>query len=98
MSDSPSSYGSSSYGSPSYDSPAQFGAWEKRSGYSTQVLEQSYNPGNYCHLLSIAATCCPQGSYTVALPDGRTQIVTYTVADDDSGYMAEVRELSSHPL
>ncbi len=25
------------------------------------------------------------------LPDGRTQIVTYTVADDDSGIVAEVR-------
>ena len=32
-----------------------------------------------------------QGEHRVALPDGRTQIVTYTVANADAGYVADVK-------
>ena len=31
-----------------------------------------------------------EGEYRVALPDGRTQVVKYTVADAYSGYVADV--------
>jgi hypothetical protein len=39
---------------------------------------------------SLDAVPFPQGEYTVDLPDGRVQVVSY-VADHDKGFMADVK-------
>eukprot|EP00094_Tigriopus_californicus_P010493 TCALIF_10122-PA protein Name:"Similar to resilin Pro-resilin (Drosophila melanogaster)" AED:0.10 eAED:0.10 QI:0/0/0/0.5/1/1/2/0/92 len=49
--------------------------------YSGANFAQNENRDNYA----------TNGEYRVALPDGRTQIVSYNVADAYSGYVADVR-------
>merc|ERR1712038_680091 len=67
---------------PAYDEPAvyQYG-YAVADDYSGANFAQNENRDGY-------ATA---GEYRVALPDGRTQIVTYSVADAYSGYVADVK-------
>merc|ERR1719412_436983 len=70
------------YHEPSYDEPAvyQYG-YAVADDYSGANFAQNENRDGY------ATT----GEYRVALPDGRTQIVTYSVGDAYSGYVADVK-------
>jgi len=54
-------------------------------GYAVQD-QPSYN--NFAHQ-EVADSKAVTGSYKVALPDGRTQIVTYKA--DENGYVADVK-------
>merc|ERR1712223_864397 len=67
---------------PAYDEPAvyQYG-YAVADDYSKANFAQNENRDGYA----------THGEYRVALPDGRTQIVTYKVADGYSGYVADVR-------
>ena len=72
-----------SYKEPTYaDTPAvynyQYAVADEYAGVNFQANEDRNNYAT-------------NGEYRVALPDGRTQIVTYTVADAYSGYVADVR-------
>merc|ERR1712025_1259747 len=51
-----------------------------KEGYEPQAFQHDENRDGYQ----------THGEYSVALPDGRTQIVTYRV-DGDSGFIADVR-------
>merc|ERR1712060_347295 len=70
------------YHEPAYDGPAvyQYG-YAVADDYSGANFAQNENRDGY------ATT----GEYRVALPDGRTQIVTYSVGDAYSGYVADVK-------
>merc|ERR1712126_612115 len=70
------------YKQPSYDEPAvyQYG-YAVADDYSGANFAQNENRDGY------ATT----GEYRVALPDGRTQIVTYNTADAYSGNVADVK-------
>merc|ERR1719444_570754 len=69
------------YHEPAYDGPAvyQYG-YAVADDYSGASFAQNENRDGYA----------TNGEYRVALPDGRTQIVRYTVADGYSGYVADV--------
>merc|ERR1712111_327349 len=70
------------YKEPAYDAPAvyayEYGVADEYSGAN---FAQNEKRDGYSTL----------GEYRVALPDGRTQIVTYNVADAYSGYFADVK-------
>merc|ERR1711931_71062 len=75
-------YPAPAYKEPSYEGPAvyQYG-YAVADDYSGANFAQNENRDGY------ATT----GEYRVALPDGRTQIVTYNTADAYSGNVADVR-------
>merc|ERR1712180_535407 len=70
------------HAAPAYDEPAQYAyQYGVSDDYSGANFNAQENRDGY------ATT----GSYSVALPDGRTQTVTYNVADGYSGYVADVQ-------
>merc|ERR1712212_1376079 len=71
-----------SYKQPSYDEPAvyQYG-YAVADDYSGANFAQNEKRDGYA----------TSGEYRVALPDGRTQIVTYSTADGYSGNVADVK-------
>ena len=75
-------YKPAAYKEPAYDEPAaytyQYGVQDDYSGAN---FGQNEARDGYA----------TNGEYRVALPDGRTQIVTYQVADGYSGYIADVK-------
>merc|ERR1712212_102018 len=70
------------YKEPSYDEPAVYKyGYAVADDYSGANFAQNENRDGYA----------TSGEYRVALPDGRTQIVTYSVADGHSGNVADVK-------
>ena len=70
------------YKEPAYDEPA---------AYNFQYgVQDSYSGANF-NANEARDGYATNGEYRVALPDGRTQIVTYTVGDAYSGYVADVK-------
>jgi hypothetical protein len=70
------------YNQPEYNEPAAYNfGYAVADDYSNVNFGQNEERNGYS----------TSGSYRVALPDGRTQIVTYSVADAQSGYIADVQ-------
>merc|ERR1719166_822814 len=75
-------YAPPAYKEPAYDEPAAYNyQYGVQDSYSGANFGQNEARDGYA----------TNGEYRVALPDGRTQIVTYTVADGYSGYIADVK-------
>merc|ERR1712168_606779 len=70
------------YKEPTYDEPAVY-----KYGYA---VHDDYSGAHFSHNENRDGYAT-YGEYQVALPDGRTQIVTYNVADAYSGYVADVK-------
>jgi hypothetical protein len=67
---------------PNYDEPPKYAyQYGVHDDYSKANFGQNEQRDGYA----------TNGEYRVQLPDGRTQIVTYTVGDAYSGYVADVR-------
>ncbi|XP_059079859.1 cuticle protein 19-like [Tigriopus californicus] len=71
-----------SYKEPSYDEPAKY---EYQYAVADQYAGVDFNQNE------ARDGYATNGEYRVVLPDGRTQIVTYTVQDAYSGYVADVK-------
>ena len=86
LSDSPPSYGSP----PSYAPAPTYVEKEEPHPYSYQYgVQDDYSGANFAANEN-SDTKVVTGSYTVHLPDGRVQTVTYT-ADHYNGYVADVQ-------
>ena len=73
-------YGAPVYAQPSYDEPASYTySYGVNDGYSGANFNADESRDGYA----------TKGSYSVALPDGRVQTVTYNV-DGYNGYVADV--------
>ena len=78
----PTYHAAPAYKQPSYDEPAVYAFnYAVADDYSGAKFEAGENRDGYA----------TSGSYSVALPDGRTQTVTYKVDDAYSGYVADVQ-------
>jgi Insect cuticle protein. len=78
----PAPYKPASYKEPSYDEPAKY---EYQYAVADQYAGVDFNQNE------ARDGYATNGEYRVVLPDGRTQIVTYTVQDAYSGYVADVK-------
>ena len=80
---------------PAPDAPPQPGYAEPPQPYSYQYgVHDDYSGANF-EANENSDTKIVSGSYTVQLPDGRRQTVTYT-ADDYNGYVADVQVSTHH--
>ena len=77
----PAPYHPAPYKQPAYDEPAKYEyQYAVQDDYSKVDFDANEARDGYA----------TNGGYRVALPDGRVQVVTYTVGDAYSGYVADV--------